>query len=79
MTRARSELIAENALLRQQLIVAARAVKHPVLLGHERGLLILLARLVPLWRGALLLVKPETVFRWHREGFRLWCAGRTAP
>jgi hypothetical protein len=23
------------------------------------------------WRNAVLLVKPETVLRWHREGFRL--------
>ena len=75
MTRSRSELIAENALLRQQLIVASRATKRPVFLGHERGLLVLLARFVPLWRSALLLVKPETVLRWHREGFRLWWRG----
>ena len=29
LTRSRSELIAENALLRQQLIVASRKVKRP--------------------------------------------------
>ena len=57
--RSRSELIAENALLRQRLVVASRAVKRPAFRAHERGLLVLLARLVPLWRGALLLVKPE--------------------
>ena len=77
MTRSRSELIAENALLRQQLIVASSATKRPVFLGHERGLLVLLARFVPLWRSALLLVKPETVLRWHREGFRLWWRWRS--
>ena len=31
----------------------------------------LLAAALPRWRDALLLVKPETVLRWHREGFRL--------
>ena len=72
ITRSRSELIAENALLRQQLVVACRAVKRPALRAHERGLLVLLARLVPLWRGVLLLVKPEKVLRWHRRGFQLW-------
>jgi hypothetical protein len=30
-----------------------------------------LARLLPRWRSALLLVKPETLLRWHRAGFRL--------
>jgi putative transposase len=72
LTRSRSELIAWNAFLRQQLIVASRAVKRPAFRGLERGLLVLLARLLPRWRGALLLVKPETVLRWHRAGFRLF-------
>jgi putative transposase len=78
VTRSRSALLAENAMLRQQLIVASRAVKRPALHAHERGLLVLLARLVPRWRDALLLVKPETSLRWHREGFRvLWrCKSR---
>jgi hypothetical protein len=72
LTRSRSELIAENVLLRQQLIVASRGVKRPGFRGYERGLLVLLARVLPRWRAALLLVKPETVLRWHRTGFRLF-------
>jgi putative transposase len=72
MTRSRAELIAENALLRQQLIVAARAVKRPAFRVHERGLLVLLASLYRQWHQALLRVKPETLLRWHREGFRLF-------
>lgn len=71
-TRSRSELVAENAMLRQQLIVASRAVKRPVLRTHERVLIVLLASVLPRWRRALLLVKPATVLRWHREGFRLF-------
>jgi putative transposase len=72
VTRSRSELIAENAMLRQQLIVASRAVKRPALRTHERVLIVLLASVLPRWRRALLLVKPATVLRWHREGFRLF-------
>ena len=71
VTRSREELVAENLLLRQQLIVAARASKRPKFAAHERGMLVLLARLLPRWRDAVLLVKPETILRWHREGFRL--------
>ncbi|MEO8903032.1 MAG: hypothetical protein ABI488_13280, partial [Polyangiaceae bacterium] len=44
MTRSHAELVAENALLRQQLIVAARAVKRPDLRTLERGLLVMRAR-----------------------------------
>jgi hypothetical protein len=70
LTRSRAELITENALLRQQLIVASRAVKRPAFRVHERGLLVLLASLHRRWRDALLLVKRETLLRWHRDGFR---------
>ena len=30
-----------------------------------------------MWRDALLLAKPETLLRWHREGFRLWWRWRS--
>jgi putative transposase len=78
-TRSREELVAENALLRQQLIVAARAAERPKFASHERGVLVLLARLVPRWREAVLLVKPETILRWHRDGFRLLWRWRSKP
>jgi putative transposase len=60
------------AFLRQQLIVASRRVKRPAFRPHERGLLVLLAGLLPPWRDAVLLVKPDTILRWHRQGFRLF-------
>ena len=66
------ELRAENAALRQQLIVASRRVKRPVLRPWERGLLVVLASRLRNWRNTILLVKPETVVRWHQEGFRLF-------
>ena len=72
LTRSRDQLIAENALLRQQLIVASRKVKRPVFKPHERGLMVLLSRIVRGWRDAVLLVKPATILRWRREGFRLF-------
>jgi hypothetical protein len=72
LTRSRDQLIAENALLRQKLIVASRKVKRPVFKPHERGLMVLLASIVRGWRDAVLLAKPEPILRWHREGFRLF-------
>jgi hypothetical protein len=79
VVRSREELIAENTLLRQQLIVAARTVKKPRFAACERGLLVILAGLVPRWRDALLVVKPDTILRWHREGFRLFWRARSRP
>jgi putative transposase len=72
LLRSPQELIAENVVLRQQLIVAARSVKRPNFAPLERCLLVALTSILPRWRDALLLVKPETVLRWHRQGFRMF-------
>ena len=71
--RSRAQLIAENALLRQQLLVLRRCVARPTVTKADRALLVLLASRVRAWRQALLLVQPETLLHWHRVGFRaLW-------
>jgi putative transposase len=69
--RSREELLAENALLRQQLLVASRKNKRPAFRAHERGLVVFLSSIMPRGSDALLLVKPDTIIRWHREGLRL--------
>jgi transposase InsO family protein len=73
LARSRAQLLAENALLRQQLLVLRRGVKRPVVTPADRALLVLLAGRVRAWREALLIVQPETLLRWHRAGFHaLW-------
>jgi putative transposase len=67
--RSKSELIAENALLRQQLIVLKRQVKRPRFTRTDRMLLVLLARLVRTWQQVLVIVQPDTLLRWHRKLF----------
>ena len=52
LSRSRSQLIAENALLRQQLIILKRRVKRPTCTKTDRLLLVLLARLVRTWQQA---------------------------
>ena len=59
--RSRSQLIAENALLHQQLIILHRQVKRPACTKMDRTLLVLLARLVRTWKPALLIVQPDTL------------------
>jgi transposase InsO family protein len=72
-TRSKTELMLENALLRQQLIVLKRQVKRPRLSWRERGMIVLLSSRLRGWKEALLIVQPDTVLRWHREWFRwLW-------
>ena len=58
--RSKSELIAENALLRQQLIILKRQVNRPACTKADRFLLVLMARAVRAWKQTLLLVQPET-------------------
>ena len=70
MTRTKPELIAENALLRQQLTVLQRHVKRPKFTASDRWLMVLLAHQVRYWKQALLIVQPDTLLRWHRELFR---------
>ncbi|SRR6266851_4624733 len=70
--RSKSELVAENALLRQQLIILRRQVKRPACTRTDRMLLVLLTSMVRTWKQALFIVQPETLLRWHRQGFKLF-------
>src|SRR5260221_356279 len=64
LLRGKSELIAENALLRQQLSILHRQIKRPVYKKTDRLLLVLLASMVRTWKQALYLVQAETLLRW---------------
>jgi putative transposase len=70
LTRSKSELVLENALLRQQLIVLQRQAKRPALTWRDRALFVLIASKLPSWETALMIVQPDTLLRWHRDLFR---------
>jgi len=72
LASSKTELILENALLRQQLIVLQRQVQRPQLTTSDRTIMVLLAGKRRTWKSALLLVKPDTLLRWHRAGFPLF-------
>jgi len=76
-TGTRVDLIAENALLRQQLIVLRRQVKRPQLAPGDRFRLVLLARCTRFWQQALHIVRPDTLLRWHRDLFRRYWRRRS--
>ena len=72
LIHSRTDLVVENALLRQQLIVLKRQVKRPQLTDRDRFRLVFLSHFTKFWKQSLHIVQPETLLRWHRELFRLY-------
>jgi hypothetical protein len=64
-------LTAENLALRQQLIVLKRNQKRPILKVRDRLFWVVISRTWSGWREALLIVRPDTVVRWHRRAFTI--------
>jgi len=59
----------ENLALRQQLLVLRRSTKRPRLRHRDRLFWVTMSHLWRDWRSILTIVKPETVIKWHRQGF----------
>src|SRR5262249_35920153 len=69
--RRSSRLEAENAALRHQLIVVQRKVRGRVeFTDSDRLFFIQLYRWFPSVLKAVTIIRPETLVRWHRAGFR---------
>ncbi len=75
----RSNLIIENLALRQQLTIQQRTIKRPKLKRKDRIFWAWLSRIWPQWKSALIVVKPETVIKWHRQGFKLYWRWKSRP
>jgi len=58
--------------LRQQLIVLERQVTRPPLQQRDRQILVILASRIQGWKEALVIVKPDTLVRWHQQEFKLF-------
>ena len=69
--KSRRRLEAENILLRHQLNIALRQTQARLRLRSvDRAILGWMVRVWPDLLGTVHVVKPETVLRWHRAGFR---------
>src|SRR5665213_690445 len=78
--RSRASLEAENLALRHQInILRRRSPKKPTLSNIDRLVFAGLYRLDPGMLGALTIIKPETLIRWHRAGFRLYWRWKSRP
>src|SRR5882762_3551559 len=73
-------LQAENAVLRHQLIVLRRRLHGRVrLTNNDRWFLIQLYRWFPSILMVLTIIRPETLVRWHRAGFRCYWRWNSRP
>jgi transposase InsO family protein len=78
--KSKSRLEAENAVLRHQLIVLRRKVQGRVrLTNNDRWFLIQLYRWFPSILNVLTIIRPETLVRWHRAGFRCYWRWKSRP
>src|SRR5262245_48971828 len=76
--KSRAQLEAENLLLQQQITVLRRRMpKRPALTNVDRLVFVWLYRWFPSTVGALAIIRPETVIRWHRVGFRAYWRWRS--
>ena len=73
LAASRADIVSENLALRQQVVVLKLQRPRPQLTDLDRAFWVAMRAEVSTWADALLLVKPETVVRWHRLGFkRFW-------
>jgi len=78
--KSKVRLEAENAVLRHQLIVLRRRLHGRVrLTNHDRWFLIQLYRWFPSILPVLTIIRPETLVRWHRAGFRCYWRWKSRP
>jgi putative transposase len=77
--RNREEQAIVELALRQQLAVYAQNRSRPRLSPIDRAFWVTLSRLWPQWRKHLVVVRPETVVRWHRQGFRRYWLSISTP
>jgi putative transposase len=71
-TRSSAALKAENLVLRKQLALYLERQAKPRRANDATRLALALLSNLFTWKEALVIVKPETMIRWHRRGFRLF-------
>jgi transposase InsO family protein len=77
--RSREEQAVVELALRQQLAVYAQNRQRPRLSPFDRAFWVALSRLWTRWKDHLVIVRPETVVRWHRDGFRRYWRSISTP
>jgi putative transposase len=77
--RSHREQAIVEAALRQQLAIYSHQQRNPRLSPLDRAFWVAVSRLWPRWKNHLMVVRPETVVRWHRQGFRRYWRSISTP
>src|ERR1700756_4340410 len=78
--KSKLRLEAENTVLRHQVIVLRRRLQGRVrLTTHDRWFFVQLYRWFPSILQVLTIIRPETLVRWHRVGFRCYWRWKSRP
>jgi transposase InsO family protein len=77
--RSREEQAIVEMALRQQLSIYTQQQRRPRLSPLDRAFWVTLSRFWPRWKDHLVVVRPETVVRWHRQGFHRYWRFVSAP
>lgn len=75
----RAALVAENLALQHQVLVLQRSVKRPKLRPLDRLFWVCLSRWWPAWRSVVKIFQPDTVVKWHQQGFKLYWRWLSRP
>lgn len=77
--RLTSFLAPQNLVLRQQLTIMKRTNRRPKIKTTDRLFWVLLSRILSPWRKSLIFVNPQTVIKWHQNGFKQFWKLKSKP
>lgn len=75
----RADLVLENLALQHQVLILQRSVKRPKLRPLDRLFWVCLSRLWPAWRSVARIFQPDTMLKWHKQGFKLYWRWLSKP
>jgi len=70
--KSRQQLMLEMLLLRQLIIVLQRTTPKPKFRNSDRLLFAWLSQACQNWKNFIIIVKPETVIKWQKAGFKIF-------
>jgi putative transposase len=70
--KTQSKLQLENVYLRKQLEILNRSNRKIKIKNQDRLFFVFMKSIFNRWRESLIIIKPETVIKWHRKGFKLY-------
>ena len=75
----RAALVTAHLALQHQVLVLQRSVKRPKLRPLDRLFWVCLSHVWPAWRSVVKIVQPDTVLKWHQQGFKLYWRWLSKP